>query len=227
MSSLELLGGEVGEWFVENQPFFGAAVRGLVGAYSAYGKDGEPVFGIDSTKRDVINKALGFSSRLWDPRFARSLENKGKVELRVARGHYKALIDKAAELDKSIQRAGLLDNKKALEKERKAVDSLVFNVLESIENIQYENGMLKAATNVKVAQQLERVKIAISAMARGGDIDPMQAELLNSESPYMLPPPPEEIIIEEEFPEEFIDEDVPEPSASDDLEFFEGFMELR
>lgn len=190
-SQAEVLGEEIGAAIVKHQPFFGAAIRGLVGMWSAYSPKGEAtrVLGIDATQRDVVSKFLGFGSRIWDPRFADELTRAGQEKLTVLKDDYKEFLEKAKEIGIKLERSGGDINKKYLKDQQdKAIDRAA-NIGTRIKEIQYGRHTIKLGQELKVATFLERVKIATNAMARGGKIDPLEAELLSGESPYNLPRP--------------------------------------
>ena len=167
---------------IRNFPFFGAAIRGVIGIWSA--ATGQSIAGIDSTGREAITKALGYSSKIYDPEFQQVLTRQGLEELRYLKALQEAFFQKGREVEITKEQGGKISP----ELER-AVIAYQNKIGEQIEKMQYENGLVKAGFDFEVAKQLEKVRVAQRALVRGGDMSRQDYELMTEDPYFSLPSP--------------------------------------
>ena len=167
---------------IRNFPFFGAAIRGVIGIWSA--ATGQSIAGIDSTGREAITKALGYSSKIYDPEFQQVLTRQGLEELRYLKALQEAFFQKGREVEITKEQGGKISP----ELER-AVFAYQNKIGEQIEKMQYENGLVKAGFDFEVAKQLEKVRVAQRALVRGGDMSRQDYELMTEDPYFSLPSP--------------------------------------
>ncbi len=167
---------------LRNFPFFGAAIRGAIGVWSA--ATGEEFGGIGTTGREAITKFLGYSSQLYDPEFAKSLSKKGQEELRILKEMQKEFWKRGREVDVSKKA-----NVPVHENVEKAIVAYSNKIGEQIFKMQHERGIAKAGLDFKVAEHLEKVAVSLRSLVRGGEMTPEEYQVMTGDSYFSMPSP--------------------------------------
>jgi len=167
---------------IKHQPYFNAAIRGLVGIYSA--ATGEDTLGMGATGRDVIQKFLGISTTLYDERFKSVLQEEGRAELSNLKAAYKGLIEMGKRLDIE-NRAGVRN-----EAQIKMVNNYANHVYNSISKIKGNKNAVKASHRIKVQAHLDKMQVYLKALVLGQDISLAEYEASPFGGPeFSLPSP--------------------------------------
>ena len=169
-----------------NFPYFGAAVRGTIGILSAI--TGKEIAGIDVSEREAIVKFLGYSSKLYDPRFSEVLTKKGQLELQALKNTQEALFEIGSELE--VQRKAGVD---VSQKQEDRLNELIAAVGRRLTKMQLDKSMVKANYQLKVAKQLQMVNTALRGLVRGGEMLPEDYEIITGDDRFGLPQPKEPV----------------------------------
>ena len=167
---------------IKHQPYFNAAIRGLVGIYSA--ATGEDTLGMGATGRDVIQKFLGISTTLYDERFKSVLQEEGRAELSNLKAAYKGLIEMGKRLDIE-NRAGVRN-----EAQIEMVNIYANHVYNSISKIKGNKNAVKASHRIKVQAHLDKMQVYLKALVLGQDVSLAEYEASPFGGPeFSLPSP--------------------------------------
>jgi len=169
---------------LKNFPFFSAAVRGTIGMFSAM--TGKDIGGIDVSEREAVTKFLAYSSKLYDPRFAEVLTDKGQKELRVVQALQEALFEAGEEL--RVQRKY---GHEVTEKQEQRINDLTAAVGKRLTKMQLDREMVKKTHQFEVAKQLQKIQAALRSFVRGGDLSELDYELITGDDRFSLPKPTE------------------------------------
>ena len=133
-------------------------------------------------------KFLGYSSKLYDPRFSEVLTKKGQLELQALKNTQEALFEIGSELE--VQRKAGVD---VSQKQEDRLNELIAAVGRRLTKMQLDKSMVKANYQLKVAKQLQMVNTALRGLVRGGEMLPEDYEIITGDDRFGLPQPKEPV----------------------------------